>query len=676
MGKKQERREKGITLVALVITIIVLIILAGVTLMTLTGQDGILTKAKESRISTELSAYQEELETYKASKYLENNTFMEATLTAGKETLTYYTQDGKAEETGNIRTIFKNISDEYFEKLEVVKGELLINTQDITEIKIAQSLGIAVNPYDIEDGVLQSSDGNLLLMDQATGTLTIPDSVTAIGEGAFANVEGLKTIIIPSTVKRIEKNAFRSNQTLETVIMQEKDGQGVEYIGSFAFMECPNLTTVQMANSVKEMYNQAFYYCTNLINIKISTNLNTIEKYVFAGCENLQQIEFPEGIININDYAFNGCSNLETIKFSSTIESITGTAFANCNKLKNIEIADENKNLKMENGILLCTNEAIPKTEMIVVLEEAINKETATFVVPDTVTNLYDNQINQYTEIRTIEIPESISSIRARFISNNITNVIIAENNPTYEVYNNAIYTKETADMDMTLVRYFGNDSTVTVRENTKIIDEYAFQDKNLSKIILPDTLTGIRFLAFWNCKNLTSITLGENVSYFNSSSIYGSNIEEIILDENHPYFRIEEGAICNGENTKALYNKDGTIFISPLKIVGTIETYEIPNSVIEGVEIIEIEQYAFHGQSKLNEITLPNTIRKIGGSFNSCISLQKIEIPSSVTTIRNDCFNNATNLKEIIIHNTEGAIADQPWGCIYGDKAVHWVGN
>ena len=676
MGKKQERREKGITLVALVITIIVLIILAGVTLMTLTGQDGILTKAKESRISTELSAYQEELETYKASKYLENNTFMEATLTAGKETLTYYTQDGKAEETGNIRTIFKNISDEYFEKLEVVKGELLINTQDITEIKIAQSLGIAVNPYDIEDGVLQSSDGNLLLMDQATGTLTIPDSVTAIGEGAFANVEGLKTIIIPSTVKRIEKNAFRSNQTLETVIMQEKDGQGVEYIGSFAFMECPNLTTVQMANSVKEMYNQAFYYCTNLINIKISTNLNTIEKYVFAGCENLQQIEFPEGIININDYAFNGCSNLETIKFSSTIESITGTAFANCNKLKNIEIADENKNLKMENGILLCTNEAIPKTEMIVVLEEAINKETATFVVPDTVTNLYDNQINQYTEIRTIEIPESVSSIRARFISNNITNVIIAENNPTYEVYNNAIYTKETADMDMTLVRYFGNDSTVTVRENTKIIDEYAFQDKNLSKIILPDTLTGIRFLAFWNCKNLTSITLGENVSYFNSSSIYGSNIEEIILDENHPYFRIEEGAICNGENTKALYNKDGTIFISPLKIVGTIETYEIPNSVIEGVEIIEIEQYAFHGQSKLNEITLPNTIRKIGGSFNSCISLQKIEIPSSVTTIRNDCFNNATNLKEIIIHNTEGAIADQPWGCIYGDKAVHWVGN
>ena len=116
----------------------------------------------------------------------------------------------------------KNISDEYFEKLEVIKGELLINTQDREEIRIAQSLGIQVNPYDIRDGVLWSSNGNLLLMDENTGSLTIPDSVTAIGEGAFANLEGLKTIIIPSTVKRIEKNAFRNNSTLETVIMQEK----------------------------------------------------------------------------------------------------------------------------------------------------------------------------------------------------------------------------------------------------------------------------------------------------------------------------------------------------------------------------------------------------------------------------------------------------------------------
>ena len=674
MEKKQARREKGITLVALVITIIVLIILAGVAIMTLTGEEGILTKAKESRISTELSAYQEELETYKASKYLENNTFLESTLTAGKENLTYYTQDGKGEETGNIRTILKNISDEYFEKLEVVKGELLINTKDRTEIKIAQSLGIAVNPYDIEDGVLQSSDGNLLLMDQATGTLTIPDSVTAIGEGAFANVEGLKTIIIPSTVKRIETNAFRNNQTLETVIMQEKDGQGVEYIGSFAFMECQNLTTVQMANTVKEMGAQAFYYCTNLMNIKISTSLNTIENYVFAGCRNLKQIEFPEGIININGYAFSGCNNLETVIFSNTIETISGTAFIRCNNLKNIEIAEGNENLTLENGILLCENDINKRTEMIIILEEAIDTETNTFVVPDSVTFLQNEILDQYTNITTVQIPASVQTISPLFIGKEITNVIIV--NPRYEVIGNAVYTKGTENEAVTMVRYFGNEEIVNVKTGTEIIGEYCFQDKNLSQIILPETLEEIKPQAFLYCNNLKSLSLGEKVKTFSAMSIYGSGIGEIILSENHPYFRMEEGAICNGEKVKALYNKEGTVFVSPLKVLGTIETYEIPSSVVEGVEVKEIADKAFHNQNQMKNIVIPSTVQKIGDSFNFCSSLEKIEIPSSVTTIHNDCFSNATNLKEIIIHNTEGAIANQPWGCIYGDKAVHWVGN
>ena len=642
--------------------------------MTLTGEEGILTKAKESRISTELSAYQEELETYKASKYLENNTFLESTLTAGKESLTYYTQDGKGEETGNIRTILKNISDEYFEKLEVVKGELLINTKDKIEIKIAQSLGIAVNPYDIKDGVLQSSDGNLLLMDQATGTLTIPDSVTAIGEGAFANVEGLKTIIIPSTVKRIEMNAFRSNQTLEMVIMQEKDGQGVEYIGSFAFMECPNLTTVQMANSVKEMEVQVFYGCQNLINVNISTQLKVISGYTFQNC-GFKEIELPEGVNVINPYAFYNCSNLTTIKFPSTVYSVYGTAFLECRNLKNIEIAEGNKNLILENGILLCENDINKQTEMIIILEEAIDTETNTFVVPDSVTLLQDEILNQYTNIKTVQIPTSVQTISPLFIGKEVTNVVIA-NNPRYEVIGNAVYTKGTENEAVTMVRYFGNEEIVNVKEGTEIIGEYCFQDKNLSQIILPETLEEIKPQAFLYCNNLKSLSLGEKVKTFNSMSIYGSGIEEIILSENHPYFRIEEGAICNGEKVKALYNKEGTVFISPLKVLETIETYEIPSNVVEGIEVKEIADRAFHNQNQMKNIVIPSTVQKIGDSFNFCSSLEKIEIPNSVTTIHNDCFSNATNLKEIIIHNTEGSIPGQPWGCIYGDKAIYWVGN
>ena len=64
-----KKQAKGITLIALVITIIVLLILAGVTIATLTGENGIITRANESAISTELAGYKEELDLYKIEKY-------------------------------------------------------------------------------------------------------------------------------------------------------------------------------------------------------------------------------------------------------------------------------------------------------------------------------------------------------------------------------------------------------------------------------------------------------------------------------------------------------------------------------------------------------------------------------------------------------------------------------
>ena len=670
MNLKGKMREKsGITLITLVVTIIVLLILAGVTIGTLFGENGIITRANESAISTELAGYKEELDLYKIEKYNEDTNFVEETLTAGKTDLNYNTKPN--DETGNIKTIIKNISDEYFEKLEVIKGELLINTQDRNEIRIAQSLGIQVNPYDIRDGVLWSSNGNLLLMDENTGSLTIPDSVTAIGEGAFANLEGLKTIIIPSTVKRIEKNAFRNNSTLETVIMQEKvnaDGtiEGVEYIGAYAFMECPNLTTVQMANSVMEIETQVFYNCNNLKSINISTGLKVISRYMFTGCSSLTNIEIPEGITSIENYAFDSCTNLETIKLPSTLETIEGTAFNSCTKLANIEIAEGNRNFSFENGILLGNN----GTKMVIILESAIKNNTLT--IPDTVISLKNEQISGFTQITTVNIPSSVTSIDAGFFqNNNITNVIIDSSNPKYEVIDNAIYTKASQG-DIEIVRYFGNEDIVNVKEGTKIIKQYCFINKTLSQINLPNSLENIANQAFLNCNNLKSFILGANINNFDSMSIYGSAIEEIKIDEENQNYSIRTGAICNGEEVEALYNKDGSIFISPIKILGTITTYEILSKV-DGVEVKEIANYAFHNQNKMTNIKIPNTIKKIGISFNYCHSLQTIEIPSSIKEINTGCFNNATNLREVIIHKQRDDISGSPWGCIYGDKAIIW---
>ena len=71
-----ENRNKGITLIALVVTIVVLLILAGTSIAMITGDSGILTQSKKTKISTELSGYKEQVELYKQGKYIENNNFL------------------------------------------------------------------------------------------------------------------------------------------------------------------------------------------------------------------------------------------------------------------------------------------------------------------------------------------------------------------------------------------------------------------------------------------------------------------------------------------------------------------------------------------------------------------------------------------------------------------------
>lgn len=275
LNKRLNKKERGITLIALVITIIVLLILAGVSIAFLTGDNGILTQAKISKISTTLSAYKEELELYKTEKRAENPNFLDNSLNAGKSSLLYNTQ--KENEDGNIKTVITQIDEEYIEKIEIVKGELLINTKNKQELEIARGLGIRVNPYEIIDGELTSSDGNLLLVDNK-GTLIIPDSITKIGEGAFANVSGLKTIIIPGTVKEICNKAFSNNATLEKVIIKD----GVEKIGNEAFRECTNLKEINLPDSINYIGDLGFYYCTNLKEITIPPKVESIQRWTFC----------------------------------------------------------------------------------------------------------------------------------------------------------------------------------------------------------------------------------------------------------------------------------------------------------------------------------------------------------------------------------------------------------
>ena len=119
---KYFRKNNGITLIALVITIIVMLILVAVTI-NIVAQGGLFDSASEATFKTELSKLQEELEIYKMTKLTEFGEKFEATSLTASTSRLYYDPVGETE--GNIEEVMPSISEKMKKKIEVLNGEIL-----------------------------------------------------------------------------------------------------------------------------------------------------------------------------------------------------------------------------------------------------------------------------------------------------------------------------------------------------------------------------------------------------------------------------------------------------------------------------------------------------------------------------------------------------------------------
>lgn len=437
------KENKGVTLIALAVTIIVMLILAGVTISTLTGNSGITSNASLSKMMNELAKYKEEVELYKATKNVENEGFLGESLSAGKDSINYNIKSD--EEIGNIKNIIPDITDEYIDILQIVKGELLIKTKDKKQIKAAQSVGIQINPYDItDDGELLSSNGNLLLVD-SEGNLSLPDSVNKVGYGAFSNVEGLKTIIIPESVTEIGDYAFSYNQTLEKVIIKGN----LTRIGNAAFDGANNLKEINLPDSINYIGERAFR-CTSLTQVVLPKNLQNLQYDTFNACNKLKDVVLNEGLENMATYAFGGTA-IEKIVLTSTIESINSSTFISCKNLKEIDVS-KNNNFIFESNILFDKN----KTNILFISTIAL-KNTNTFSIPEGIKS-YSTDISGMTNIKKIIIPASLTDIDPNKLPKSIESIEIKNGNKTLLYENGFLY-----NSSQTLIMCCSKEKDITV---------------------------------------------------------------------------------------------------------------------------------------------------------------------------------------------------------------------
>ena len=178
--------------------------------------------------------------------------------------------------------------------------------------------------------------------------VTIPNSVTSIGDSAFLGCSGLTSVTIGNSVTSIGKETFKYCSSLTSVTI----GNSVTNIGDKAFYFCYKLTSVTIPNSVTSIGEWAFYSCYDLNSITIGNSVTSIGRSAFDKCTGLTsvtisdiaawcKINFYGGTSNpllLAEHLFLNGSEVKDLVIPNSVTSIGYEAFLGCRGLTSITI--------------------------------------------------------------------------------------------------------------------------------------------------------------------------------------------------------------------------------------------------------------------------------------------------------------------------------------------------
>ena len=316
------KKERGITLIALVITIIVLLILAGISIVMLTGENGILARARNSKERTERIQVIETAKLDILGKQTENKGDLSEEELIDILTSDNYNTKGTLSDN-NEETIFQKTLTSNDGKYQILVSE--IYNGDLKNTKVVAGLYNADTAELIYSWEELLELGNIITVNGTTLTrnafnvgnimvkLVVDESITNINN--LAGISQLKEIYIPATVTSV---SMPGNSNLETIKIANRS----------------ELTTIGSG---------AFTGCGKLKNINIPSSVTSIGNNAFAGCSSLTDITIPESVTSIGANAYYESTYLRTYLNTRSIAALRYDWVGSHRdiEVENIEIRDE-----------------------------------------------------------------------------------------------------------------------------------------------------------------------------------------------------------------------------------------------------------------------------------------------------------------------------------------------
>jgi uncharacterized repeat protein (TIGR02543 family) len=331
-------------------------------------------------------------------------------------------------------------------------------------------------------------------------TIVVPSSIASIGRQAFYSCRDLESIIVESNNaiydSRNNCNAIIETATNTLVVgcMNTNIPNTVTSIGEYAFAACSKLTSIELPNSITSIGLYAFMFCSTLTSMTIPNSVTNIEQGVFQACSALRSVTIENGVTKIGHSMFYKCANLESVNIPTSVVSIDAWAFRDCVSLLNLTIPNSVTSIKVmafdrvPNVIYFGNASGAPwgaksingyiddwlvysdntKTNLLGCSAVA----SGTLNIPNSVTRIGDNAFSGCNELTTILLPNSITSVG-------------------YGAFEECVGLTE-----------------ISIPDGVSIIESRTFYHcENLLSINLSASLMTIRNGAFSQCWNLKSIS-------------------------------------------------------------------------------------------------------------------------------------------------------------------------
>ncbi|MBN2653196.1 MAG: leucine-rich repeat protein [Spirochaetales bacterium] len=576
-------------------------------------------------------------------------------------------------------------------------------------------------------------------------TLIVPAEEMTIAEFCFSTNQNytLKKIIVPEVLVEAYRNANNWKNFANKIIAKEWPSSPLIQ-GDFTFTANYMSKTWSVAASNNEISGEI------IIPEQIEGwNVTEIGYGGFRDLQSVTSFELPSTITSIKSWAFSGCTNITTFKIHSEQVPTTESSFIqNHPNLKEIRVKEElienyrsDDNWKSFGTKIIALN--WPESTIIQdnfkftanyetktwAISAANSELTGDITIPEQllgwkITEIDKEGFRNSSKIASVTINENITKIRGGFYNSSITELIINSDTPPEitnwslslpDTFSQIVVPEGKADIyqnanvwssykrrikEPSWPDYMTIDGNLKFRANfyDKTAEVSLINTEVSGEIVIPDNLQNLKvtsFRNFSNTKNITSVTIGNNITEIPSSAFSGCtnlatiNIPNSVLNiGSYAFMNCEQLKTVNIPSSLAEI-KNGTFYncksLETVEIPATVtklgyqafylcaslDNVTLPDSIkvieqetfrgcsnLRSVELPEtlqrIENLSFSGCSKLTQITIPESVNFIGeSSFSGCKNLTQINIPSLVTTIEGYTFANCSSLEQINIPET-----------------------